>query len=318
MVWLYVPELEVLNSDSLPQSVLDSEPFVMSRGKPMLPQSLSRKWRKGGFIRLLSGLTCEPSRANRGVAKWMSLVRGSLASPGRKPDPSRRLKTHAGYGTTSRESFARFDPHTFSWKTSQVSLMGGLTPFSARWPKWGSLLNGVASKRPMLAHPIAAKDCSSSLPKQGVFWPTPTATDNRSTWRPVAKETVAKGGWRGVSLPNAVELFPTPTANPSFAHPTGNAKIHPGYQRMWPTPVASDGHNSSLPPSQVNWDSLPGEMIRQGEKKNGGHLNPAWVEWLMGWPIGWTELEPVATELSHSKQPTPSEPCLKDSEVLEC
>ena len=27
-----------------------------------------------------------------------------------------------------------------------------------------------------------------------------------------------------------------------------------------------------------------------------GHVNPDWAEWLMGWPVGWTEsrqLEPV-------------------------
>ena len=27
-----------------------------------------------------------------------------------------------------------------------------------------------------------------------------------------------------------------------------------------------------------------------------GALNPTWVEWLMGWPIGWTSMEPI-TEL---------------------
>ncbi len=26
---------------------------------------------------------------------------------------------------------------------------------------------------------------------------------------------------------------------------------------------------------------------------NGGQLNPPWVEWLMGWPIGWTDLKPL-------------------------
>ena len=27
----------------------------------------------------------------------------------------------------------------------------------------------------------------------------------------------------------------------------------------------------------------------------GGALNPDWCEWLMGWPIGWTDLQPLAT-----------------------
>jgi hypothetical protein len=29
---------------------------------------------------------------------------------------------------------------------------------------------------------------------------------------------------------------------------------------------------------------------------DGGHLNPTWVEWLMGWPIEWTDLKPLATD----------------------
>lgn len=29
---------------------------------------------------------------------------------------------------------------------------------------------------------------------------------------------------------------------------------------------------------------------------NGGQLNPDWVEWLMGWPIGWTDLNPLETD----------------------
>lgn len=26
---------------------------------------------------------------------------------------------------------------------------------------------------------------------------------------------------------------------------------------------------------------------------NTGHLNPEWLEWFMGWPMGWTGLEPL-------------------------
>lgn len=31
-------------------------------------------------------------------------------------------------------------------------------------------------------------------------------------------------------------------------------------------------------------------------REAGGPLNPTWVEWLMGFPIGWTAFEPLATE----------------------
>lgn len=34
----------------------------------------------------------------------------------------------------------------------------------------------------------------------------------------------------------------------------------------------------------------------------GGKLNPTWVEWLIGWPLGWTDLEPLATESFHEWQ----------------
>jgi len=30
----------------------------------------------------------------------------------------------------------------------------------------------------------------------------------------------------------------------------------------------------------------------------GGKLNPMWVEWLMGWPLGWTDLKPLVTDKS--------------------
>ncbi|WKV98427.1 DNA cytosine methyltransferase [Pseudomonas sp. H22_DOA] len=35
---------------------------------------------------------------------------------------------------------------------------------------------------------------------------------------------------------------------------------------------------------------------------DGGHLNPEWAEWLMGWPIGWTDLRPLATDRFQSWQ----------------
>jgi hypothetical protein len=35
---------------------------------------------------------------------------------------------------------------------------------------------------------------------------------------------------------------------------------------------------------------------RPREEAAGGRMNPAWGEWLMGWPIGWTGRMPLETD----------------------
>jgi hypothetical protein len=39
----------------------------------------------------------------------------------------------------------------------------------------------------------------------------------------------------------------------------------------------------------------------------GGQLNPAWAEWLMGWPVQWTELKPLEMDKSHFVQQQPGD-----------
>jgi len=56
-------------------------------------------------------------------------------------------------------------------------------------------------------------------------------------------------------------------------------------RRMWPTPTTVD---TFTPPKRSN--PTLGDAARQADGSN-GKLNPAWVEWLMGFPIGWTDLE---------------------------
>jgi len=55
-----------------------------------------------------------------------------------------------------------------------------------------------------------------------------------------------------------------------------------------PTPTVQDAANNGGP-AQFRRNSLPLNAVV------GGPLNPAWVEWLMGWPIGWTGLDPLET-----------------------
>jgi hypothetical protein len=78
----------------------------------------------------------------------------------------------------------------------------------------------------------------------------------------------------------------------------------------WPTPNKFDAVEAWSMCDPVHWEKRRAGHARKGVNlqfplrvaaQNGstlgtrGRLNPPWVEWLMGWPIGWTELKPSAT-----------------------
>jgi hypothetical protein len=67
---------------------------------------------------------------------------------------------------------------------------------------------------------------------------------------------------------------------------------------LWPTPLSNDSKNATLPPAAGKRDSVPGALIREGVS---GSLNPLWVEWLMGFPPGWTDLSVSATRSFRSR-----------------
>ena len=53
---------------------------------------------------------------------------------------------------------------------------------------------------------------------------------------------------------------------------------------MLPTPTANDAKNNASP-SRFNRHSLSLDAVA------GGSLNPEWIEWLMGFPVSWTEVD---------------------------
>jgi hypothetical protein len=91
------------------------------------------------------------------------------------------------------------------------------------------------------------------------------------------------------------------------------AEKYPG-SWMWPTPTARDWKDGSYcenvpvngllgravwpTPQDANNNGGPAQSSRNTPPLNarvGGQLNPTWVEWLMGFPTGWTDLEDSAT-----------------------
>ena len=93
--------------------------------------------------------------------------------------------------------------------------------------------------------------------------------------------------------------------------------------RLWPTPTGRDWKDGSAQSCMnVPANGLLGRVVHQwpngagraerskrygtdfGETGNeiGGSLNPTWVEWLMGFPLGWTDCVPSATRSSRKSR----------------
>jgi hypothetical protein len=72
----------------------------------------------------------------------------------------------------------------------------------------------------------------------------------------------------------------------------GFVQLNPS-REMWGTPKAQDSRHALRDRGKGNL----GEQV--SGLHNGGKLSPLWTEWLMGWPIGWTDLKPLEMGKSH-------------------
>jgi DNA (cytosine-5)-methyltransferase 1 len=101
---------------------------------------------------------------------------------------------------------------------------------------------------------------------------------------------------------NVGGFVPTPRANDAqkrgMVDPNDPRNGLVGYVRRFPTPnVAMAKGSSAGALTRKSGRSRENDRLDyavEGDGKN-GRLNPMWVEWLMGWPSGWTALKPLAT-----------------------
>jgi hypothetical protein len=183
---------------------------------------------------------------------------------------------------------ANYDPDTQSWKMYEATYLWGDCPLLENLPKSGMTQNGALFPQPAW-EPITGETASLS-------WPTPTTQDHIE--RKSTQQT--PGSMHSVGLGDAVRMWPTPTVDDSKnVNPKPNRR--PGLVaevNSWPTPTASSWGNEG---SRMMLDKKIAEgSITQEDKRamtagNGGKLNPTWVEWLMGFPLGWTDLEDSET-----------------------
>ena len=174
------------------------------------------------------------------------------------------LMMKGGSGMSSTDSFAKLDQDGSWLKMSQDSyqqtLDGRLQEYSGTWPRAGMMLSGICSQR---EDRVVLE--RRTREKESLLWPTPTVADSAV----YAKASQFRRIGRGLNTEVVLqEMWPTPTANEDAAG-TPNGKM----QKML-------GNHPDV------------------RSTGSGTLNPTWVEWLMGFPIGWGDLEHSETQSS--------------------
>lgn len=93
-------------------------------------------------------------------------------------------------------------------------------------------------------------------------------------------------------------------------------KVGRGGGGVWATPRAGDWRSGRVSDEVFNKNSRPlCEEVTRAEAERGrlvpeGRLNPDWVEWIMGWPTGWTS--PEGPSLRGAPDPSwDTEPCAR-------
>lgn len=277
-----------------------------SRSIPTAKPSSSPDSKTARSRRSPSFPTYEPLTGDRGEALltwWLAAFRAKTSA---WPEAAQGSTASApDSGEKWRASLARFDRDTSSWRTVQHSLLGGSESSSVTWPRSGMTADGRCYLRPTSAPRICAKGSG--------FWPTPTTQDNAQ----VAGQY--KNPKSVTTLAGAVRMMPTPKASdgakggPNSIHGTGSLSL-PAFAARYPTPCAtaakgwSPGHNRADTNDRLDY-TIEREASQSGAS---GRLNPEFVEWLMGWPIGHTGLEPVATARLREWQQQHS-PCSRPS-----
>ena len=207
-------------------------------------------------------------------------------------------EAEAAYSSRSCDSLMYYDHNSSSWKMCQQSLLEDLLPLPKKLPKEAIIRDGVLYPLVKLAHHTSVKD--------GGYLPSPVATDATAgaiiskddTYKMTKNGTLRKYNRQGtngsIGLARYVQFFPTPTAQ-RYGSNQGGAQGRTGKVRhsletmakknLWPTPLARDYKDNGKSPSELARSS------KTLATHAGGQLNPQWVEWLMGYPVGWTELK---------------------------
>lgn len=134
------------------------------------------------------------------------------------------------------------------------------------------------------------------------MWPTPAASiaqdgETPETWEARRQRLLEKGingNGAGTPLTIAAARWPTPTSTDATV-------------RQWATPAARDWRSENPDQSPDHSPPLGRQVLQEigpeyPDASGRRRLNPNFVEWLMGLPIGWTVCVSLGTACALNKQ----------------
>ncbi|KKN34589.1 hypothetical protein LCGC14_0792290 [marine sediment metagenome] len=253
-----------------------------------ITKKTSKSWKEKGATNftLSNPELLEQNEVKPSQSQQLPLLRAdSLASLYLKPGSEEARKMTAGSGHRCLESYQRLGP------------LGSLQRMLLDSSRWGSTIVYLTWKVRAMKQSRLLFQLAVSMPRTGELesslWATLSMMDTRMDIRKPEERTpeANKGGC--ANLREQV-MWPTPRAVESdrnsvvsqanYYQKTGHHRNLKAAVGTVPTPTSRDWRSGKASEETMNRNARPlSEVI-------GGQLNPNWVEWLMGFPPGWTDL----------------------------
>lgn len=199
----------------------------------------------------------------------------SPASPSPLQENGRALRMNAIYGRKCAGLLPNCGPVGCLGKMLLASSIWGSTKRFLTWQKRDTLFSHSYFRLAVSAHGMSASELLSSR----LMFPTPLASDKGNA-RDAANLDVylSEGG-----------IFRKRNRNGAIWSLSLSAAV------FYLTPAASESYRSTLKPTAFRNKSpssnLSAQVISQEQPvSETAALNPDWVEWLMGFPLGWTDV----------------------------
>jgi DNA (cytosine-5)-methyltransferase 1 len=180
------------------------------------------------------------------------------------------------------------------------------------WPTPVSSASSNQQQNPSPSHLDGTHGVNLSV--AAVQWPTPmaNANTNRQT-KPTPSQIKGEHGLN-LAMVAVQTSWLTPSASEDAAGSIDGKMqkmlTHQAKETTWATPIARDWRDGAATSENVPTNSILGRQAPRSMKNGKGSsltLNPLFVEWLMNWPIGWTDCASAVTGLSLWRQRMRSE-----------